>query len=225
MQNHRGGPARLGLLILAAMILFACNAPNSPRESGGEAQPTGSPNRGSPQEVILHFGQDLDLVDADFAAIEAAIDDDLGAARGEALEHLDEADVAARFAALYVLARTAEPGESQEALRPFLESPDVTERLLAAQALLVRGEKAAFPVLIDLLDSQEAIAYWDPPQQAWEAASFTLFQYTDEDLGLIGAEEYASTAAAKPAWGAWWEQNQDALLWDESAGVYRGGGQ
>jgi len=220
MQNQRGGPARLGLFILAAMILFACNAPNPPRESGAEAQPTESPNRRSPQEVILHFGQDLDLVDADFAAIEAAIDDDLGAARAAALEHLKDEDAASRFAALYVLARTAEPGESQEALRPFLESPDVTERLLAAQALLVRGEKAAFPVLIAELDSEAYIWYWDPPMQVWEMASFTLIQFTNEDLGLIGVDDFAGTAGAKPAWESWWLESQEFLAWDPESQIW-----
>lgn len=174
----------------------------------------------SPEGVITGFSGGSDSVDEDFVAIEEAIESSPQDVRAAALAHVGDEDVNVRFAALYALARTAEEGESMDALVPFLSSEDISERIMAAEALLVRGEKAAIPVLIAALDSEDDLAFRDPPQQAWDAASFALIQFTEEDLGLVGVEDLAGSAAAKPAWEAWWEAHGESLVWDAERGVY-----
>lgn len=200
--------ARRLLLILAITLMGISLSCNLTGQTG-------------PESLIVNFSGDSDREDEEFGALEEAIDIAPEEIRLAAMEHLEDENKNVRFAALYVIARTAAAGESMEALVPFLKSSDISERITAAEALLVRGDKAAFPALIDALDSSAFLNFRDPPQQAWEAASFALIQFTDEDLGLLGVEDIAGSAAAKPAWEAWWQSNAEALIWNADVGVYR----
>ncbi len=220
--------AATGILVLSCS-LFGPTGQGGPEKlqsptpvSAQEATPhTQTADPADPEQVLLEFGRDLDQIETDFVAIEDAIALNPSGAQEAALAHLGSDDQILRFAALYTVVRTAEGGEALDALLPFLESADTTERILTAQALLAQGEKAALPVLIGALDSPEYIHLWHPPLQAWEAAQFALLQYTEEDLGLVGTESLDRSAAAKRAWLEWWVEHQDTLVWDEARGVFR----
>lgn len=127
--------------------------------------------------------------------------------RTAAAELLAASDEDVRFGALYALYLTARPGPSLEALRPLLASGDWTERLIAAETLATRGEEEAIPVLIDALGSTDRVQHWHPYREVWERARRVLLRVTGQDLGLKGAADAASVAAARPAWLAWWQAN------------------
>jgi hypothetical protein len=167
---------------------------------------------------ITEFNAALEVSDRDLHVL---IRDDPEAAAQAALEQLDADDPAARFAALYALANTAATDEQLEGLRATLASASLSERVLAAEALLVRGEKQALPVLIEALGSDEDLAFSLPPRQAWEYARDLLLTYTEGDFGLTADESFAAASAARPAWQAWWQANGGGIEWRPDEGVYR----
>lgn len=144
------------------------------------------------------------------------------ALRDAASRHLGTADADRRYAAVYALALTADDETSAARLREILDAADATERLVAANALVARGDKTGIPALIALLDVDEDVRFGVPPQRTWRAARFLLVQYTGQDLGLIGPDfDAARSAAAKPAWEQWWAEHGAALQWDADAGRFR----
>ncbi len=172
-------------------------------------------------EAIANFKAEPAEIEASFQTLHQQIIHQPGEVAQAALAQLDAEDPAVRFAALYALANTAETRAQLNALREVLGSESLSERVLAAEALLVRGEKEAIPVLIAALNSEEELAYSLPPQVAWWYARYLLLQYTLEDFGLEGDESFATAAAAQPTWQAWWEENGDSLQWYTEEGVYR----
>lgn len=203
-KTIRGAIPALGL----ALLLAAC---------GGGAD--------SPEGAITGFRGDADNVGESFRAISGHLRERPAQLRAAALDHLGAEDPNVAYAALYSLAITAEEGESIDALRPFLESGDVSERMLAAGSLVARGEKAGIPVLIDALDSEEPLAYRTPERPAWLFAQHVLLRYTGQDVGpaLAQPEELDPTlvAEAMPDWERWWAKNGGALRWDASAREFR----
>lgn len=89
--------------------------------------------------------------------------------------------------------------------------------LTAAGGLLSIGEKAAIPVLIELLGSDLPLPFSDPHLEVWKVARGMLLFHTDQDLGLEAAEDVVSTQAKQEAWRAWWESSGDDLVWDAGA--------
>lgn len=173
--------------------------------------------------VLDAFASTPNRVAEDFRALHSLVRDTPGEVRDAAIERLQASDPNLRYAAVYGLALTADDAESMAALVPILSSPDISERMLAAGSLISRGDKNAFPVLIDALDSDDPLAFRDPPQRAWQFARFVLIQYTEEDMGMLGPRTFSldQAAAAKPAWERWWSEHGDALRYDENERVYR----
>lgn len=197
------------LVVLALLALPACGG-----DGGGE--PTQASGSG-PGQVITGFNGES----ADFRAMHELAREQPGELRTAALDELGSRQSNVRYAAVYGLAMTAE-GRSLERLRGLLESEDVSERVLAAEALVSRGEAAGLPVLIEALGSEEGLRFRDPPQRGWELARLLLVQYTGEDFGLIGnGFDGAKAAAALPAWEAWWKKRGAALRFDGAERVYR----
>lgn len=194
--------------LVLALLLAAC---------GGDAD--------SPEGAITGFRGDAENVTESFRAISGHLRERSADLRAAALQHLDAEDDAVAYAALYALSITAEEGESMDALRPFLESDDMSERMLAAGSLVVRGEKAGIPVLIEALDSEEPLAYRTPERPAWIFAQHVLLRYTGQDLGPALAEpedlDPSLVAEAKPDWERWWAESGGALRWDASAREFR----
>ena len=180
-------------------------------------------DRDSPAQAITDFSGDPEAVDDSFAAIHDHLRERPDELRAAALEHLGEEDPNVHYAAMYALSLTAEPGESADGLRRYLGSDDLNERFLAAGSLLARGEKEAIPVLIDLLDSEDPVAYRDPPRMAWQVARSALLTFVEQDHGLVDAEGFEDVSATKPAWERWWDEAGDAVQWIEEGTYYRSG--
>jgi len=198
---------------LFALILQACQAAASPATE--TPAPTEIPG---PLGEFRSTSGELEL---SFQNLNQQILDNPGEMAAAAMQQLGTEDQPIRFAALYVLANTAESEEHLNALRGFLDSEIAGERLLSAEALLVRGEKEAIPALIAALNSEEDLIYSLPVQQAWERARNLLLLFTIEDFGLADADSLASVAGAQLAWQSWWQQNGGALQWIAEEGVYR----
>lgn len=127
----------------------------------------GSDSGSSAERAITEFNTDPVEVDASFGKIHTELDARPAELRAAALEQLASDDFAVHYAAFYSLAITAERGQSMLALRPFLRSSDVSERMLAAGSLAFRGDKESLPVLIAALGSEEKLRFRRPPVEAW----------------------------------------------------------
>jgi HEAT repeat protein len=136
--------------------------------------------------------------------------------RAAALAHIEDASPEVHSAALYALALSVNQDDRKaiDALRGFLDPGADDERLTAADGLLSIGEKAAIPVLIELLTSKAPVPDSDPPTAVWEVAKGLLLFHTDQDLGLGEAEVAGAAAAAQVDWEAWWEASAEDLTWD-----------
>ncbi|HEX9596167.1 MAG TPA: HEAT repeat domain-containing protein [Anaerolineales bacterium] len=205
--------------LLSLVILILTSQSCAP---AAEPSPTIDPNPVDPGILndLASFGGTLNPETA-FQTLHENIRDNPSELARAAMQQLENADPAVRFAAIYALANTAETQQHLDGLRSLLSSQSAGERLLAAEALLVRGEKEAIPVLIAALNSEEELAYSLPPQQAWQAASSLLLLYTLEDFGLAGADTFELVAVTQPAWQAWWEQQGGNLQWMADLGVYQ----
>ena len=191
-------------------------------------QPAGAPTPATETPVATEipgplgeFSSTAGELELSFQNLNQQILDNPGEMAAAAMQQLGADDQPIRFAALYALANTAESEEHLNALRDFLDSEIAGERLLSAEALLVRGEKAAIPILIAALDSEEDLIYALPVQQAWERARELLLLFTIEDFGLTAADSFALVAESQAAWEDWWQQNGDALQWIAEEGAYR----
>lgn len=197
--------------LVAAVLLLApaCASEDSPAQGG------------TIEESITEFSSEPDKESASFASISEALSTEPAGLREAALAHLDAEDPDVRYAALYALALTAEPGPSMEALRPYLQSEDISEQMLAAAGLVVEGDKAALPVLIGALDAPELLDFRFQP--AWQFARLLLIEYTEEDRGLLGGPDYPAKAAtsAQQRWMKWWAAEGATLRWDSDAGHFR----
>jgi hypothetical protein len=144
---------------------------------------------------------------------------DPDALRSAAMAHIEDADPEVRRAALYALSFSVvrEDGPAVEELRSFLDAEDEGDKLTAAGGLLSIGEKAAIPVLIDLLGSDVPIPYSDPPLEVWEVARGLLLAHTDQDLGLLSAADAEAAAAVQDEWRGWWGSSETTLTWDPAA--------
>lgn len=196
---------KLILAIALTLGLAAC---------GGEEQGSGA------ADVITGFRSDPAKVDASFAAIHGQLRERPDQLRKAALEHLDADDRNVRYASVYALAVTAGSGESFEALRPILESTDISERLLAAGSLVARGEKAAIPVLVDALGTETLLRFKDPPKPAWEYAHFVLVRHTGRGSSLEVLPGAEAAVSAKRGWEQWWAANESSLRWNATARRY-----
>lgn len=193
------------LAIALAVGLAAC---------GGSGAGSGAEN------ALTGFSGEPAKVDASFARIHGDLRMRPDELREAALEHLDDDDRNVRYASVYALAVTAEEGESIEALRPILDSTDVSERLLAAGSLIARGEKEAIPVLVDALGTGALLSFRDPPKPAWEYAHFVLSRYTGRGSPLQVLSNAQAAAAAKPAWEQWWAAKGNSLRWNAMTRTY-----
>ncbi len=146
---------------------------------------------------------------------------DASEVRSSALTQLNSSDPEVRFNALYDLARTAAHRDSRDALRGLLTSMNLNERLLAAESLIAYGDRDGVPVLIGLLDSQQLVKGSHPPRRVWEIVREALLRFTEEEFGLLEAQDAPTAAATRPAWESWWVENGESLRFDKAAKKYR----
>lgn len=171
--------------------------------------------------ALAAFGDPQADPEAAFLDLSRAMSDDPAGVEATALGRLDDPHPEVRLIAIYSLAETASTPAGLRALHDLLDADDATERSLAAEGLLRRGEPEAIPALIDVLDEDSALRGAEPPSQVWEFARDLLLRYTDQDFGLSTAEDSAAVAAAKPAWEAWWGTSSARVAWDDEALLFR----
>jgi HEAT repeat protein len=144
-----------------------------------------------------------------FARLDTALIAEPAATRDAALTKLDAETRDVRLAAVYALGLTLEASDADR-LTPFLESADVSERLLAATGMLSVGDARGVPVLIAALGSDDVLPL-ATPIRAWEQARLSLLTFTGQDLGLREADRLRAAAATKARWEAWWTKTGDAF--------------
>jgi HEAT repeat protein len=109
-----------------------------------------------------------------------------------------------RALAACILCRLGDEQEKAKAKR-LLGDRQTTVRLRAAQGLLAGKDKAAVPVLIELLDEA-------PVYEAWEAEELLRWlageNAPDATLGIASKERRKT---CKNAWQAWWQINREKL--------------
>jgi HEAT repeat protein len=106
-----------------------------------------------------------------------------------------------RAAAAHVLGRVG-TREDCEAVRKLLADPVPKVRLRAAEGLLAAGDRAAVPVLIDLLDKA-------PDSWAWRVEELLHRVAGDKGPELPPGDDLAGARKkAAAAWSAWWSANE-----------------
>ncbi len=136
--------------------------------------------------------------------------------RTAALTHVDDPDTTIHSAALYALSLSVDARDraARDTLQRFLTSLDDVERLRASVGLIGVGDKAAVPVLIDLIGSSAVLPGGDPPLAVWRVARGTLMVNTGEDFGLRRADSVEAARATRPSWTAWWSTYGADLQWN-----------
>lgn len=89
----------------------------------------------------------------------------------------------------------------EPAIRKAMQDADLSVRLRAALALATVGEKAAIPVLIDLLTKA-------PMEGAWEAEDCLLRLTDGPGPGVPFKPNADSRKKCRDAWARWWEANE-----------------
>jgi hypothetical protein len=116
---------------------------------------------------------------------------------------LTDTDPVKRSAAAIALCR-AGAVEAQPAVRALLRDSDAGVRFQTGLALVATQEKAALPVLIDLLAQL-------PRHQAWEVEDVLIRAAgTQAPAVPVGTDE-ASRKKCRDAWAAWWAANGEKL--------------
>lgn len=184
----------------------------------GSPSPTPHPELVS---LLTDFdGSEADI-EANFGSLEGWIDEDPEALQWAALSQVEAESFPVRFAATYALAETAEAEQALEALQDLTLDESVSIRVLAAEGLIVRGEPAGIPVLIEALDERAPLIYSQPPFVAWEYAHRLLIEYTMEEFDLRQVNTFEQAAAAQADWQSWWEENGEDIVWDEEQFIFR----
>ena len=119
------------------------------------------------------------------------------------LEALSDKHPLRRSAAAEALARAGGPRE-RKLVSKLLKDTDLTVRTHAALALARAQEKAAVPVLIDLLADL-------PTESAWPVVDFLYLAAGDKAPKLERGKEPVEHKKYRDAWAAWWKENGDSL--------------
>jgi hypothetical protein len=199
--------ARCWSIALVVVVLLCGCSHGSSQIAPTATAPVNSASTSDPAatKTLLSFGASTQAgLTASFAAVQAQVRKNPSELRDAAIPLANAPDPAVRFAAIYALSLTADDVKSRDALAPILESGDVSERLLAAEALLRGGDTSALPVVIDALGNDHSMELWEPPMAVWRFARLLLLGATGLDLGLQSAETLDQALVAKAAWEQWW---------------------
>jgi hypothetical protein len=122
------------------------------------------------------------------------------------------------WAAAYVYAWTA---VDTQPLVPLIAHIDPTISLIAAEALLARGDAAGFEPLIDKLTDMRPVQGYSPPGPIWRSALVALVRHTAVSaLGPpLDADEFMLVPAAQ-RWRAWLAANRERLAFDADTGLW-----
>lgn len=196
------------VLVLSGLVCGCSNGSSQTAPTATVPADTASASGPDVAKSLRSFGASTQAdLTASFAAVQAQVRRNANALRDEAIPLVSAPEPSVRFAAVYALSLTADTASSRRALGPVLESSDVSERLLAAEALLRGGDKSALPVVIDALGSDHSMELWEPPMPVWRFARLMLLGATGLDFGLQSAETLDQAIVAKGAWEQWWNAN------------------
>jgi hypothetical protein len=151
---------------------------------------------GKPNPVAGFKGSKTRL-DSSFGSVNAALSSPAGLRR-QALAGLHSKSGLVQFASVYALSLTAVRGSSLRALRPFVTSSSVDERMMAASSLVARGDRSGLPALVSALGSGAELGYLNEP--VWQFARFVLLSFTSDDFGLRKAMTAAAARRTEAAW-------------------------
>ena len=110
---------------------------------------------------------------------------------------------AQRWAAVWILVSS---GGDVAAVRPLLEDPEASIRLMAAADLVARGDATGFDPLVKLLSVEETVKGSRPPASVKALAARTFARFTGEK--------------SETAWPAWLEKNRAKLRFDAELGTW-----
>lgn len=211
------GVAAAALAVASIACSLLAPASDGAVATGGSPSPVAAPTS-TTSPVITTF----DGSDAAFGALDLAIESNPAAVIEQARSALTAEDPKVRFAAVYALGLTVEPGNA-DILVPVLEDPDPALRAIAAGALSGLGIKDSLPVLIEALAVDASLPYSDPPLPQWALAESALVEYTGQDF-RVGAAiqdgDAPARQAAVEAWRGWWLANAARLTWDAGTTRY-----
>ena len=193
-------------LLVVSSVAWGCSGRSSHSSTGTSVgSETAVTSSVDAADALRTFGADTQAgVTASFGAVEAEVRKDPSALRDAAIPLIDAPDPSVRFAAIYALSLTADNASSRRALEPVLASGDVSERLLAAEAMLRGGDESALSVVIDALSNDSSMELWEPPMPVWRFARLMLLGATGLDFGLQSAQTLDDAVVAKRAWEHWW---------------------
>jgi hypothetical protein len=171
------------------------------------------------EDLLEAFDPNADPDDG-FGALNrlAAEQPDLAADVARGLLDAEEANT--RYAAVYVLALTAEAPDEVEALRSALDADEAHLRAVAGGSLIGLGEAAAIPALIELLTATDEIPGSKPSTFVDRFSSVALTTYTGEDFGVLEAGGSRARQEAQQRWRDWFESVRESLRWDPEARRY-----
>ncbi len=116
---------------------------------------------------------------------------------------ITDRDPRRRAAAGTILGRSPNP-KQRAAVQPLLRDPDLVVRLRTIQGLLAGRERAAVPVLIDLLRDM-------PESQLWRVEELLVSLAGEASLKLPAVTSNKDRTRVRDQWNAWWQTNRDKV--------------
>jgi HEAT repeat protein len=146
--------------------------------------------------AYLPFAEDASAADAAQQALAAVTLRD-GKVDAAVTSALTDASASRRAAAVTALCRSG--ASDLTPARALLQDREPQVRLQAAVGLAGRHERAAIPVLIDLLDQAA-------PTQSWQAEEI-LERLAGDQAPLVAAGTAPARRKYRDAWASWWQKN------------------
>ena len=123
-----------------------------------------------------------------------------------------------RFAAIRLFGLTTSHADQfgDVVLSVFQKETHPVLKTIEARILIGYGHKEAIPVLVESLSSKTNYPFIEQ-YPLWEVARQTLPYYTSADFDLSISR---SPCVTQDSWLAWWEDNQEKLIWDDTSNKY-----
>jgi len=122
---------------------------------------------------------------------------------------LDDNDPTVRWAAIYMMSLVAVSPVDADLLMPALSDAEPTNRVVAAGALVGLGRVEAVNVLVDAIDSQDALPFDPLSRQIGDLAREALEYYT------------GNTFDDAAMWRNWRDTSAGRIVWDGARYVVR----
>ena len=209
----------IGTLLIAVTALCACGQPvQTPGPSGASGE----------NATTVASPPDVDAARQAIEGADLANDDSISAL--EAIRFTPAGEEAARdalisgasgtalWAATWVYASSA---KDPAPLRPLLDNPDASVRVMAAAGAVAMGERAGFAPLATALSDLDRLKGSRPPLSIAAFAATTLIRSVAAS-GAPAPPQAGDTAEAVAArWSAWLDQHANALQFDQATRTWK----